>query len=460
MAELGRAQRARARGDLDETRRALDAALAIDPGNVQAREWKAELEPRVPAAPRPAPRAADAPPPLARSAGRSTQEGWSAFEQRVRERRARHCIETAERALAEGHVEAAQEAIEELAFVAPGHADLPRWREQVASTPLTAAATSAAATPTVTPGTVPPPVPSLRYMEVDPAPATAAPRPRPARRRLVPAAAGVLGVAAALVAAFVLRGPGVAPVADDPLEQLAEAPLAVDDSAEVPVDPEVLAPEILDFPGSQPEGTRSEAFDTETSQAADTLDIPSTPVERAEPQGDSPVSQRAELTSERPSPAVPSEPSTPVSRERSRPEPRVSAAPGMSGRTDTAVAEAVAARVTPEPRQEAPRERPASLPEVDPPAAGVPASVGTTGVQSDAAAVSSLPPPPAPVPSRPEATAAAVVQPPVSAPPAATPQPQEPSVDPRAEAERAVQQLLRQYVSAYNRLDASAARAV
>lgn len=464
MAELGRAQRARARGDLDETRRALEAALAIDPGNVQAREWKAELEPRVPAAPRPAPRAADGPPPLARGAGRSSQEGWSAFEQRVRERRARHCIDTAERALAEGHVEAAQEAIEELAFVAPGHADLPRWREQVASTPLTAAATSAAATPAVTPKPVPPAVPSLRYMEVDPAPATAA--PRPARRRLVPAAAGVLGVAAALVAAFVLRGPGVAPVADDPLEQLAEAPLAVDDSAEVPVDPEVLAPEgltpeVLDSPGSELEETRSEAFDTETSPAADTLDIPSTPVERTESQEDSPVSQRAELTSERPSPATaPREPSTPPSRERSVPEPRVSAAPGTSGRTDTTVAEAVAARVTLEPRQESPRERAASLPEVDPPAAGVPASVGTTGVRGDTAAISSLPPPPAPVPSRPDSAAAAVVQPPVSAPPAATPQPQEPSVDPRAEAERAVQQLLRQYVSAYNSLDASAARAV
>jgi hypothetical protein len=40
------------------------------------------------------------------------------------------------------------------------------------------------------------------------------------------------------------------------------------------------------------------------------------------------------------------------------------------------------------------------------------------------------------------------------------PQPQERSTDPRAEAERAVQQLLQQYVTAYNRLDASAARAI
>jgi hypothetical protein len=470
MAELGRAQRARARGDVDEARRALDAALAIDPGNVQAREWKAELEPRVPDAPRPAPRTPDAPPPLPRHAGRSNQEGWSAFEQRVRERRARHCIETAERALAEGHVEAAQEAVEELAFVAPGHADLPRWRERVASTPLTSSAAPASATQTVTPRPAPPTVTSLRYMDDDLTPPTA-PAPKPARRRLVPVAAGVLGLAAALVAAFMLREPGMDPVTDDPLEQLVEAPLPVDDSAEVTVEsevlapdvlaPDALAPEVLGSPGSQPEGTPPEGLEAETSQATDTLDIPSTPIERPEPREDPPVSHRAALASERPTAPTPSgEPATPTSHERTGPDARVSAAPGTGGRRDAAAANGVAARITPDPARESSRERPAVLPAVDPPAAGVPASVGTTGVEREAAALSSLPPPPAPAPSQPETAASAVVQTPAAAPPAAAPQPQERPVDPRAEAERAVQQLLQRYVSAYNRLDASAARSV
>jgi hypothetical protein len=317
-------------------------------------------------------------------------------------------------------------------------------------------------------------------LDVDPALPTAA-APKAARRRLVPVAAGILGLAAALVAAFMLREPGVAPVSDDPLDHLVEAPLPVDDSAEVTVDPEVLspdvlAPDVLESPGREAEGTEPEGFDAETGQAADSLDAPttplgpSTPVERSEPRENSRLSPRATLASERPSAATPSrEPAAPIARERTAPDPRAST-PGTNGRRNAATADTVAARTSPDPSGEGSRERPAALPAVDPPAAGVPSSVGTAGVQSDAAALSSLPPPPAPAPSRPETTASAVVQPPAAAPaavapPAATPaaavpQPQERSTDPRAEAERAVQQLLQQYVTAYNRLDASAARAI
>ena len=113
MAELASARRAMAHGDTEGARRALDAALALDSKNVQALDWRAELER---GSPQPAP-----PPvrPAPAAAG-----GWPAFEQRIRERRTRRRIEAARAALAAGDHATAREALEELASLAPTEPDV------------------------------------------------------------------------------------------------------------------------------------------------------------------------------------------------------------------------------------------------------------------------------------------------------------------------------------------------
>src|SRR3954468_5711142 len=100
VAHLGRAQRAFDDRRLDEAEQAIAQALEIDPDNVQAADLRQRIrKQRGPAAP-PRSRAAAAaapPPPSAPAAprptgaappGRVSPAAWSAFEQRVRARRA------------------------------------------------------------------------------------------------------------------------------------------------------------------------------------------------------------------------------------------------------------------------------------------------------------------------------------------------------------------------------------
>jgi hypothetical protein len=124
VAELGRARRAIARGDLAEAREALAAVRTLDPGNLQAQALEEQCR-RAGAAP--ARSSAPA------SAGLMEQAAWLSFEQRVRERRARRCEQTADAALAAGSMADALAAIDELAVVLPSHPRIVELRKRAAS---------------------------------------------------------------------------------------------------------------------------------------------------------------------------------------------------------------------------------------------------------------------------------------------------------------------------------------
>ena len=141
MAELARARHAAERGSLKEAREAIESALSMDPQNVQALELRQQLD-RGSARDTPS-RPARTAAPAAAAADPRQAAGWSAFERRVRERRAARCVDAAGAALARGEVSAAREAVAELAMLMPAHAELGRLRELCASASAPAGGTSA-----------------------------------------------------------------------------------------------------------------------------------------------------------------------------------------------------------------------------------------------------------------------------------------------------------------------------
>jgi hypothetical protein len=224
VAHLARAQRAFDAGRLEEAERALDEAVAIDPKNVQAADLHqqitrlrerlssaAEARDAKPALPeRPLPRR----PPATRlpredaTAPPAWQPkppaAWSAFEQRVRDRRADLAVATAREALARGDRAAVETALAHLAEVAP---DDPRQAELFAEVGTSAVASTSESAPRV-------PAPDVSWDNID-IKAAASPLPRAIgsdNGRPVDAAATALtlGKKVALVAAVFVVSAAIA----------------------------------------------------------------------------------------------------------------------------------------------------------------------------------------------------------------------------------------------------------
>jgi hypothetical protein len=136
VAALARCQRALAAGDLDTASRAVEAALAIDGENVQARDLLRQIEqaPQVAATPARSasrPRTPRHEPLRSRARSESPAGGdrvphgvvpmgsWVAFEQRVRQRRVERLVTEAHEAARDGRHEHAERALEELGRLAP-----------------------------------------------------------------------------------------------------------------------------------------------------------------------------------------------------------------------------------------------------------------------------------------------------------------------------------------------------
>ena len=442
MAELARAQRAIAHRDTETAQQAIAAALELDPHNVQALEWQADLrEGRVSAPLRPhlAPVAAGPARPVAGS--------WSAFEQRVRQRRASRCLESARAALVIGDHEQAREAIDELAVLYPDHPELAALRQQFpdvaaapAELPLTAPAFSP---PQAWPGgsadspqlaedvmSAAPEAP----LRVEPAiaPFLETPARLPTRRR-APVAALALAAAAALIVAALATFTWREPVSRTARLQNppAEPPPAAIPSPSVSAVPEVP---LTDAPPLQ-SGTDSSQVATDSSQAAPSVDVPSVQDSSSQPvttTGRQPQLDRAPEGT----PASPPASAEPLAR--------------FAARSET----------TEPPRREAPVPAPPPPSATTPTPAPVPAAVverpqmpasesASTGLAETIGSPAASPTAP------PAANVSGSV---TSARPTPAP-PVEPD-SPADAADNAVRQVLQRYVQAYNRLDASAARAV
>ena len=455
MAELAAAKRAMSAGDVEQARRAVAAALAIDPGNVQALEWRAELERGGVPGPRPAPAAgtsASAPP-------GAPAAGWMAFEGRVRERRTRRLLDASRAALAGSDVAGAREAVEELTRLVPGHPELPGLREQLtraqlarpappAAPPGVAARIAAPPVPELRPSTpVPPPVAARtttddlaehRYRDepIVRSPQSVRRSPEPSRSSpevVIPVPPRRRGARVAVAAAAVLT----------------VATLGALLSREPP-----------------PLVTREEIAAEMTPLQPAPLPEPFTEEELARPADPAPVA--GDVTTDSPSvPAAATQESAQESREAPRDAPPE---PVMTGGT-----EAVAPPVAPAPRTEnrittreasaapPPRPSPAIVQDTPRAAVSVPASETAAAGIPDAlpSVVERTDTPAAPPVSTTRPALSARVDPPPAAPDVGTAAAFTPArPDPAAAAEESVRQVLQRYVAAYNRLDASAARAV
>jgi hypothetical protein len=475
MAELARAHQALERGALDVARESIEAALAIDPQNVRALQLREQI---AHAATAPAADVPRTPPP---SAARERPAAWSAFEKRVRDRRAERCIVIAREALSRGDVVAAREVTDELASLMPEHPALGELRTLVE--PRTEGRR-----PTAEPAATPPPPPAVEPPRVAVAPpmvprTAAAPvveratRPRQppvARReplharqplpdlntfasertleRKAPPAPvrespGYRRHAAVLVAAAAVLLLGVLLPVEwgrraDPVESVAdrdpasESTASLDDAAGPETvagpDDESMSPaEPHEPPSSGPalpaqaEGLNADAStgSAAPAQTGSSAEAISTSGASEEPARVEPVAEELDREAEAQRAAY-------AARELARAE---------------AAQRAVLSR--PEPASPAPAPAPPERERAEPAETGTLARLGTT--QS-----ATLRTPPSPASPQPSAAAPAYVPSPSSRPADAAAMAAEPPGD------AAVRDVLQRYVTAYNRLDAVAAREV
>jgi hypothetical protein len=434
-----------AHGNVDEARSALDAALAIDSQNVQALDWRAELDRQPAAVPPPAPAA-----PAAAVAG-----GWAAFEGRVRERRILRRSEAARAALATGDHAAAREALEELAVLAPGNPDVLALQRDFARTkgdsiqapppalvpPLNRHDGPAAVRPQVRES----PQPRQTSHAIKPAAAVdqLTLTPPAARSRWVPLAAaavvlagigGVLGFNAVNRRDTASINP--APVASQQTAESAPGPVTPDGPTSVDV-PEAVAPAPLS--ATEAVSTAGEASGEDEITEGSSTEARIDPIQAASATDRSASSR---------SPAAAVEDRRPLTPEPTRTSLPSREYPGstieMSAPTQLA-----SARPTQPPVPAVAEGSATALTE----------AIGTTAAEEDSSLVASTMPAASssaalPAGSTPSSTA-------VPSPTASRVTPPPPRrVDPAAAAEASVRQLLDRYVRAYNRLDAAAAHAV
>ena len=485
MAELARARQAVERGAIDEARAAIEAALAIDPENLQALEFREQLNRRGGSwNARPAERAGRPKPgsPPAREHGNvpapsatdpRTGAGWSNFEGRVRERRAARCVDTARNALARGDAPAARDAIAELGTLVPAHPELGRLRHlcvscestpepsdarqssparpssrRIEDRPFVEAPAREERSPTAEPDPPTPHEPLAPFVSEAAAPdlSLGSPVYAPSRTREAGPPRRRHRMALAAAAAVLVLGILI------PAGQWRLSELRSDDVIEVASVDEPLESRMPALPDSTPPPAAEE---TEAALAQDSL-------------LDSPV-----MTSGDEAPAV--EDSSIREPENTVAEVEIAAvSPPRSGAPPED-----APPPAPQPRPEAPREprraaatadtsapEPVSAPE---PAPARPAVLSTAAASAPAPPAASVPEraldagnatarlePPPPLPS--SSTAAPAASAAYVAPSSPLSQPAAPPAEPGGEA--AVRDVLQRYVAAYNRLDATAARAV
>ena len=498
MAELARARQAIERGSLDEAREAIESALSMDPQNVQALELRQQLDRG--GAPSTASRPARPAAPPATPGDPRKAAGWSAFEHRVRERRAVRCVDAAHAALARGEVSAAREAVAELAMLMPAHAELGRLRELCASAQAgTSAPIDVGPAPSgmerAAQGEQPTarrerpfeeqlPIAGAAPKAEPPAPGERRPRPaRPAgrpRKTVVPhwaerpapaheppaaplvtpgtSSEGWRHRSALAAAAAVLVLGVLLPVERSRFDEAQREESAAASSGrspetafEAPDDAPLAA--AVDAPGpsvSMPDGVDPAPVMTSGDEGT------ARPEESAseEPASEEPEMEMAALEAE--APPVRREPAAAQSSEPAPPPARTTPAPEREEPPPSAPQRAAAALPAPAP---APAREPVREP--PPPALSEAAAVMPAVDRMPQAEGESMarvePPPSPPQPSVPASSGSAPAVAASYVPPA---RPLPEAVPEEPEGEAAVRGVLQRYVSAYNRLDAVAARAV